>query len=46
MIDNLKHTLKKNLKFASIIIKIKFYLGFGLEREANLLKKIINLLIQ
>ena len=39
MIDNLKHTLKKNLKFASIIIKIKFYLGFGLEREARFIKK-------
>tara|TARA_Y200000002_G_scaffold336708_1_gene305028 strand:- start:1179 stop:1907 length:729 start_codon:yes stop_codon:yes gene_type:complete len=39
MINNLKLILKKNLKFASIIIKIKFYLGLGLEREAKYIKK-------
>ena len=39
MINNLKHILKKNLIFASIIIKIKFYLGLSLEREAKYIKK-------
>ena len=31
MINNLRHILKKNLIFASIIIKTKFYLGLGLD---------------
>ena len=39
MINNLRHILKKNLIFASIIIKTKFYLGLGLEREAKYIKK-------
>tara|TARA_E500000178_G_scaffold194913_1_gene192877 strand:+ start:535 stop:1257 length:723 start_codon:yes stop_codon:yes gene_type:complete len=39
LIDNLKHVLRKNLIFASFIVKFKFYLGLGLEREAKFIKK-------